>query len=61
MHGLASPIHYRLLSINSQSEARRIVDAGARGQAFLSFTPLAHIAIRANGLAPGLTSKISHA
>jgi NAD(P)-dependent dehydrogenase (short-subunit alcohol dehydrogenase family) len=36
-----------MLSINSQSAARQIVNATARGQAFLSFTPFARMAIRA--------------
>jgi NAD(P)-dependent dehydrogenase (short-subunit alcohol dehydrogenase family) len=47
-----------LVSINSRSAARKIVDAAAVGQAFLSFTPLAHIAIRAHGLMPGVTSRV---
>lgn len=47
-----------LISVSSTYAARRIVDACAAGEAEVSIGPLAWIATRAHGLAPGLVMRL---
>ncbi|MEI2701593.1 MAG: SDR family oxidoreductase [Baekduia sp.] len=48
-----------LVSIDAGRAAARITDGVLRGDATVVLTPLAQVAIRANGLAPGLTSLVA--
>ncbi|NHN54654.1 SDR family oxidoreductase [Calidifontibacter sp. DB0510] len=47
-----------LLAIDADTAARRIVDGVERGRTFVTFTPLAQLGARVNGLAPGLTTRV---
>jgi NAD(P)-dependent dehydrogenase (short-subunit alcohol dehydrogenase family) len=48
-----------LLSVDAGRAARRIVDGVLAGKPWISLTPLAWCAVRAHGLAPGLTIRLT--
>jgi NAD(P)-dependent dehydrogenase (short-subunit alcohol dehydrogenase family) len=48
-----------LVSIDAERAARRIVDGVLAGRARVTLTPLAWIAVRARGLAPGTTARLA--
>lgn len=47
-----------LVSIDAERAARRIVDGVLAGRARVTLTPLAWLAVRARGLAPGTTARV---
>ena len=48
-----------LISIDAERAARRIVDGVLAGRARVTLTPLAWLAVRARGLAPGTTARVA--